>query len=75
MVTSIILARACLARDANLAVPSPCTSVCRMDDASGWCAGCFRSIEEITNWSRMAPPEQRVVWGLIEQRAKQPTIS
>jgi prolyl-tRNA editing enzyme YbaK/EbsC (Cys-tRNA(Pro) deacylase)/predicted Fe-S protein YdhL (DUF1289 family) len=64
-----VLARARLARDATQPVPSPCNSVCRMDEASRWCAGCFRSIEEITNWSRMTPPEQRTVWALIEQRA------
>ena len=68
-----VLARARLARDATQPVPSPCNSVCRMIEASGWCAGCFRSIEEITNWSRMTPPEQRAVWGLIEQRAQHPT--
>ncbi len=68
-----VLARARLARDTTQPVPSPCNSVCRMIAASGRCAGCFRSIEEIANWSRMTPPEQRAVWGLIEQRAQRPT--
>jgi len=67
------LARARQAQDATQPVPSPCNSVCRMDEASGWCAGCFRSIDEIANWSRMTPTQQRDVWRLIEQRAQHPT--
>jgi prolyl-tRNA editing enzyme YbaK/EbsC (Cys-tRNA(Pro) deacylase)/predicted Fe-S protein YdhL (DUF1289 family) len=67
------LARASQAQDVTQPVPSPCNSVCRMDEASGWCAGCFRSIDEIANWSRMTPTQQRDVWRLIEQRAQHPT--
>lgn len=33
-------------------LPSPCINLCRMDEASALCAGCFRSIEEITAWAR-----------------------
>ncbi len=31
-------------------VPSPCISVCQIDDAKGWCIGCYRSIDEIRDW-------------------------
>ena len=31
---------------------SPCINICRMDAASGLCTGCFRTIDEITVWSR-----------------------
>lgn len=33
-------------------IPSPCINICQMDAASGLCVGCFRTIEEITVWSR-----------------------
>lgn len=33
-------------------VASPCTNVCRMHEASGFCEGCARTIAEITIWSR-----------------------
>ena len=33
-------------------VASPCTSVCRMDAATGWCEGCLRTIDEIIAWGR-----------------------
>ena len=31
-------------------IPSPCTSVCTIDPATGWCAGCLRTIDEIAAW-------------------------
>lgn len=50
-------------------VPSPCVSVCRMDGSTGLCEGCFRSLDEIAAWSRMADADKRAVWRLIEERA------
>ena len=32
-------------------VKSPCVAVCKIDHESGYCIGCNRTIEEITNWS------------------------
>jgi len=32
-------------------VASPCTSVCEMDPQSGYCRGCFRTLDEIATWS------------------------
>ena len=34
-------------------VKSPCVAVCKIDYESGYCIGCNRTIEEITNWSTM----------------------
>ena len=33
-------------------VASPCINVCKMDAPGGLCVGCFRTIDEITVWSR-----------------------
>ena len=62
------------ARDAELAspVPSPCISVCRMDAVTGWCEGCFRTLDEIAGWGMMADEEKRAVWRELVQRASQP---
>ena len=49
-------------------VPSPCTNVCRMNDASGWCEGCFRSIDEIVAWAVLDDAEKRAVWRQLEAR-------
>ena len=32
-------------------IKSPCIAVCKIDYESGYCFGCNRTIEEITNWS------------------------
>ncbi|WP_414654517.1 DUF1289 domain-containing protein [Ideonella sp.] len=49
-------------------VPSPCTSVCRMSATTGWCEGCFRTIDEIIAWSKMADDGKRRVWQLLPAR-------
>jgi len=49
--------------------PSPCISVCQIDEATGWCLGCKRTIEEIREWMIMPPEErQRVLDALPGRR-------
>jgi predicted Fe-S protein YdhL (DUF1289 family) len=62
--------RAARAKHGPLGVPSPCLSVCRMDAARAVCEGCWRSIEEIAAWSRMADVDKLVVWERIEARQR-----
>ncbi|MBB4857933.1 putative Fe-S protein YdhL (DUF1289 family) [Novosphingobium chloroacetimidivorans] len=42
-------------------VPSPCSGVCRLDDASEMCVDCRRTLDEIAGWSRFSPFEKRRV--------------
>ena len=49
-------------------IPSPCTSVCRMDDRTGWCEGCARTLDEIAAWSLMSDEEKAVVWDELAAR-------
>ena len=58
-----------LALSTDHLVPSPCISVCRMDDSSGLCLGCFRTLDEIVQWGSSAELDKRVVWQRITQRA------
>lgn len=51
-------------------VPSPCQSVCVMDEARGWCTGCLRTLPEIAAWGGLADAQKRAVWRQIEQRAR-----
>lgn len=67
--TELLAERLGLARAATENMPSPCVSVCRMDSDTGWCEGCFRTIPEITAWSRAADADKRRVWALVAQRA------
>lgn len=64
----LLAARAMQARAAAMNVPSPCISVCRMEPVSGLCAGCWRTLDEIRQWSRSDDAEKRVMWQRIETR-------
>ena len=49
-------------------VPSPCVSVCRMDEATGWCEGCMRTLDEIAAWSLLDDDDKRAVRAVLGQR-------
>jgi uncharacterized protein len=49
-------------------VASPCTNVCRLDPATGWCLGCRRSLDEIATWSALDDAARRAVWARLPQR-------
>jgi predicted Fe-S protein YdhL (DUF1289 family) len=45
-------------------------SVCQMDEVSGLCQGCLRSIDEIVTWSTADEAFKRKVWSDIDARAQ-----
>ncbi|MCG6951831.1 MAG: DUF1289 domain-containing protein [Betaproteobacteria bacterium] len=45
-------------------------NVCVMDDATGLCRGCYRTLDEIARWSVMPDREKRAVIVILEQRKK-----
>lgn len=51
------LCRSC----AGGAVPSPCVSLCTLDDAGEFCRGCGRSVAEITGWREFRAAERAAV--------------
>ena len=53
-------------------VPSPCISVCEMDEARNRCKGCFRTLEEIGFWSRASDADKLLIWQQIETRQLAP---
>ena len=52
-------------------VPSPCKNICVMDEASGHCSGCGRSLDEIALWSVLDDDDKRAVWALLPARLAQ----
>jgi predicted Fe-S protein YdhL (DUF1289 family) len=50
---------------------SPCISVCQLDDRTGWCLGCYRTIDEIRDWIIMPPDERRQVLDRLTERRAQ----
>jgi predicted Fe-S protein YdhL (DUF1289 family) len=53
---------------ASASVPSPCISVCRIDPATGWCEGCYRTIDEIAHWALLDDGEKLGVWSELNRR-------
>nr|WP_213957473.1 MULTISPECIES: DUF1289 domain-containing protein [unclassified Variovorax] len=72
MAARAVAARAVEVGDSE-SVPSPCTSVCRIHEGSGLCRGCFRTLAEIAQWSRMDDPGKRRVWACIARRIEEAT--
>lgn len=53
------------------AVASPCVSLCRMDERTGWCEGCLRTLDEIIAWANLSDAAKLEVWDqLATRRAK-----
>lgn len=50
-------------------LPSPCMSVCQIDEASGLCGGCLRTLDEIAAWGNASEATQRNIWHRIGARA------
>jgi uncharacterized protein len=49
------------------AVPSPCISVCRLDEQKV-CTGCFRHVEDIREWRAATDERRREIVRQAEQR-------
>ena len=47
---------------------TPCMGVCQLDPATGWCRGCWRTLDEIAGWPTYTVNEKRAVFERIEQR-------
>ncbi len=63
-----LAARAISMRAGAENVPSPCSSVCRMAPGTGLCEGCFRTLDEIRDWSTSTDAAKQQVWAAIAQR-------
>lgn len=49
-------------------VPSPCIDLCRMNRETGFCEGCWRTMDEIAAWGMASERDKREVWVRITQR-------
>ncbi|MEW6694669.1 hypothetical protein Tther_00480 [Tepidimonas thermarum] len=64
----VALADALARRPAGAPVPSPCVGVCRIDAATGWCAGCWRTLDEIAAWGASDDATRLRIWQAVEAR-------
>ena len=49
-------------------VPSPCVQICTMDETSGLCRGCARTLAEIAAWGTLDDDARRAVLVRVAQR-------
>ncbi len=49
-------------------IVSPCIGVCAINDANGFCQGCYRTVEEIREWWNMSDQERDKVMSALDQR-------
>ena len=47
---------------------SPCTSVCRISNETGFCEGCFRTRDEIGQWRDLSFQEQKALIETLHDR-------
>ena len=56
-------------READV-VLSPCINICVMDEDTGFCAGCLRTLDEITEWAGSDSGTKReILQKLTDRRA------
>ena len=49
-------------------LPSPCISICKLNKSTGFCDGCFRTINEISEWPSMTDMERMSLLETLRQR-------
>jgi len=49
--------------------PSPCTRICRIDETTGWCLGCKRTLSEIADWPMLSAREKQDMLARLARRS------
>jgi len=49
-------------------IASPCVEVCNIDEARGYCWGCFRTLDEIASWLEYSPEQRADLMSDLERR-------
>jgi hypothetical protein len=50
-------------------IESPCIKICVIHPEERICTGCYRSIEEITGWTRKSEAERKAIMQELPSRA------
>ncbi|WP_425044166.1 DUF1289 domain-containing protein [Primorskyibacter sp. S87] len=50
-------------------IESPCVQICVIHPTERICTGCYRSIDEITRWSKMDSAERAEIMATLPSRA------
>lgn len=49
-------------------IPSPCISLCLLDETDNFCIGCFRTVDQLRDWCIMAAEEKLLTLEDIKER-------
>lgn len=49
---------------------TPCVNICLLDQETGTCIGCGRTIAEIAQWAAMSDAERRAIMAALPVRMK-----
>jgi predicted Fe-S protein YdhL (DUF1289 family) len=49
-------------------VASPCINICKINERSGLCDGCWRTLDEIIVWSKASNNDKTHILQKVEQR-------
>ncbi len=49
-------------------LPSPCISICKLNQSTGYCDGCFRTEDEIALWPSMSDEDKLNMLNILRQR-------
>ncbi|MBK5264553.1 MAG: DUF1289 domain-containing protein [Alphaproteobacteria bacterium] len=52
-------------------ITSPCNRICTIDDNTGWCIGCARTIKEIVEWGPASDARKLAILADLKGRQKQ----
>ena len=47
---------------------SPCMSICTMNESTGECVGCLRTLDEIGCWAYASAQEQHHIWARLGEK-------
>ncbi|MFQ6552764.1 DUF1289 domain-containing protein [Aestuariibius insulae] len=50
-------------------IDSPCVKICVIDPTEKLCIGCLRTVEEITDWSRLSKEARHDIMATLPARA------
>ena len=52
-------------------IASPCINVCKMDEHTGLCSGCFRTIDEIAVWAGIDDARRLGILAAVARRRQE----
>jgi len=56
-------------------IESPCNKVCVMNEATGLCRGCYRTLDEIARWGTMSDAQRQEVVEKLAERVNRSGVA